>query len=317
MKIIVTGCAGFIGMHLSQKLLKKHQVVGIDNLNNYYDTALKKNRIKILKKNKNFLFYKSNINNNKKLSNIFKNIKPSIVIHLASEVGVRNSSKRPRSYLNTNILGFLNILENCKEQNVDKLFYASSSSVYGDNKNEFRENLNTNNPLSIYAASKKASEILAAAYSHLYKFSITGLRFFTVYGPYGRPDMAIYKFTDSIYKNKPISVYGLGKLERDFTYIDDVVFYINKLLNKKLKKHDIFNIGNTKPVKVIKLISYLEEAIGIKAKINFLKTPKTEVYKTCANISKLRNKCSSKKNTTIKVGIYNFIKWYKSYKLKK
>ena len=151
MKIIVTGCAGFIGMHLSQKLLKKHQVIGIDNLNNYYDTTLKKKKIKILKKNKNFLFYKSNINNNKKLSNIFKNIKPSIVIHLASEVGVRNSSKRPRSYANTNILGFLNILENCKNQNVDKLFYASSSSVYGDHKRECREKLNTDSALSIYA----------------------------------------------------------------------------------------------------------------------------------------------------------------------
>ena len=316
MKIIVTGCAGFVGMHLSQKLLKKHQVVGIDNLNNYYDTALKKNRIKILKKNKNFLFYKSNINNNKKLNNIFKNIKPSVVIHLASEVGVRNSSKRPRSYINTNVLGFLNILENCKNQNVDKLFYASSSSVYGNNKEKFSENSNTDKPLSVYAASKKGAEILAAAYSHLYNLPIIGLRFFTVYGPYGRPDMAIFKFTESIYKKKAITVYNHGNLERDFTYIEDVVSHIEKLIKRKFLKHEILNIGNTKPVKVIRLISILEKVIGIKARINYVKAPKTEVYKTCANISKLKKLTVVKNSTTIKEGILNFIYWYKKYKKK-
>ena len=314
MKILITGCAGFIGMHLSNKLLEKYNVIGIDNINNYYDTNLKKKRLKILKRKKNFSFFKIDITNHKKLNLIFKKTKPKIVIHLASEVGVRNSSKRPRSYVNTNIMGFLNILESCKNQNIDKLFYASSSSVYGDNKKKFVEKLKTSNPLSIYAASKKGSEILAAAYSYLYNLPIIGLRFFTVYGPYGRPDMAIFKFTDSIYKKKAITVYGHGNLKRDFTYVDDVVLYISNLVNKNFSKHEIFNIGNTKSVSVKKLISYLESAIGIKAKIKLKKTPKTEILKTCANISKLRRLTSLKKTTSIKEGIYKFVDWYKTYK---
>ena len=211
-------------------------------------------------------------------------------------------------------MGFLNVLEICKSQKVKKLFYASSSSVYGDNKKQFTENLNTDKPLSIYAASKKGAEILAAAYSHLYKLQIVGLRFFTVYGPYGRPDMAMYNFTESIYKKKAINIYDHGKLERDFTYIDDVVFYINKMITKNFSNHEIFNIGNTSPVKVMKLISLLEQTIGIKAKIKLLKVPNTEVYKTHANISKLGKISLLKKRTSIKNGIFNFIDWYKKYK---
>tara|TARA_B110000003_G_scaffold276005_1_gene320425 strand:+ start:1609 stop:2559 length:951 start_codon:yes stop_codon:yes gene_type:complete len=316
MKILITGCAGFIGMHLSQKLLKKYNVVGVDNINKYYDIKLKKNRLKILKNNKKFSFYKIDITNHQKLSALFKKIKPSVVIHLASEVGVRNSSKRPRSYINTNILGFLNILENCKNTKTKKLFYASSSSVYGNNKEKFSENSNTDKPLSVYAASKKGAEILAAAYSHLYNLPIIGLRFFTVYGPYGRPDMAIFKFTESIYKKKAITVYNHGNLKRDFTYIEDVVSHIEKLIKRKFLKHEILNIGNTKPVKVIRLISILEKVIGIKARINYVKAPKTEVYKTCANISKLKKLTVVKNSTTIKEGILNFIYWYKKYKKK-
>jgi UDP-glucuronate 4-epimerase len=314
MKILITGCAGFIGMNLSQKLLKQHDIIGIDNLNNYYDVKLKLKRLKILKKNKNFSFYKINIINHNKINYIFKKTKPSIVIHLASEVGVRNSSLRPRSYINTNIHGFLNILESCKNAKIKKLFYASSSSVYGNNNKKFSENLRTDNPLSIYAASKKSSEILAATYSYLYNLPIIGLRFFTVYGPYGRPDMAIYKFTDSIFKKKNITVYGNGQLERDFTFIDDVVSHISQMISRKFLKHEIFNIGNTEPIKVKKLISILENTIGIKARITLSKTPKTEVYKTFANISKLQKYNSLTNKTSIKKGIYNFINWYKNYK---
>ena len=212
-------------------------------------------------------------------------------------------------------MGFLNVLESSKNEKVKKLFYASSSSVYGDNnKKQFSENLNTDNPLSIYAASKKGAEVLAAAYGHLYNFPIIGLRFFTVYGPYGRPDMAIFNFTESIYKKKVINVYGDGNLERDFTYIDDVIFHINKMVTKKFIKNEIFNIGNTKPIKVMKLIILLEQAIGIKAKINLLKKPSTEVYKTCANISKLEKVSLLKKKTSIKKGVLNFVNWYKNYK---
>ena len=314
MKIIITGCAGFIGMHLSQKLLKRHQVVGIDNLNNYYDVALKKDRLKILKKNKNFKFYKIDINNYEKLKLIFNQIKPKIVIHLAGEVGVRYSLKKPRKYINSNIVGFFNILENCKNIKVKKLFYASSSSVYGNNNKIFIEKLNTDKPLSVYAATKKSAELLAHSYSHLYNLSTIGLRFFTVYGPYGRPDMAIFNFTSKIYKKKLISVYGKGNLERDFTYIDDIIVHINNLIPKKFYGHNIFNIGNAKPIKVGKLISLLEQAIGIKAKIALFKTPNTEVNKTSANISKLKKFSLVEKRTSVDTGISKFINWYKEYK---
>lgn len=309
---MLTGVGGFIGFHLAKRLLGEgHSVIGIDNINNYYDQKLKNERIKILKKNKNFFFFKIDINNKKKLEAVFKKTKPSIVIHLASEVGVRNSTKRPKDYIKTNILGFLNILENCKNHKKIKLFYASSSSVYGNSKKKFIEKIKTDNPLSVYAASKKGVEIFASAYNHLYKFPIIGLRFFTVYGPYGRPDMAIYQFTDSIYRKKPINVYGRGNLERDFTYIDDLVFYISNLINKKFLRHEVFNIGNTKPIKVRKLISIIEKNLGLKAKINFIKTPRTEVHKTSADITKLKKLGLSKKITSIEKGISNFVQWYK------
>ncbi len=315
MKILVTGCAGFIGMHLCKKLLDKNYVIGIDNINSYYDINLKKDRLKILKKYKKFKFFKLDITDFKKLNKVFSKINPSIVIHLASEVGVRNSSKRPRSYISTNITGFINILEACKDKNIKKIFYASSSSVYGKNKKKkFVETLNTDKPLSIYAATKKSAEVLAAAYSHLYNLTTIGLRFFTVYGPYGRPDMAIYDFTESIYKNKKINIYDKGKLGRDFTYIDDVIFYINKILRRKFYKNEILNIGNTETIKVTKIINLLEKNIGKKAKISLSKIPKTEVYKTKADITKLKKIGSIKKRTPIKKGILHFVNWYKVYK---
>ena len=314
MKIIVTGCAGFIGMHLCHKLLTKHEVIGIDNLNDYYNVNLKKKRLSILKKKKNFKFHKIDINDYRKLRLIFNQNKPKIVVHLAGEVGVRNSLKEPRKYINSNIIGFFNILENCKNIKVKKLFYASSSSVYGNTNEKFREQVNTDKPLSVYAATKKSAELLAYSYSHLYNLSTIGLRFFTVYGPYGRPDMAIFNFTSKIYKRKLINVYGKGNLERDFTYIEDVINHINNLIPKKFYGHNIFNIGNTKPIKVKKLISLLEQAIGIKAKTVLLKTPNTEVNKTSADISKLKKLSLARKRTSIDLGISNFVNWYKEYK---
>lgn len=312
MRILVTGCAGFVGMHLCQKLLKKNNVIGIDNINSYYDVNLKKSRLKILKKNKNFSFFKININNYKSLNTIFSKIRPKIVIHLAAEVGVRYSLEYPRKYINTNIVGFFNILENCNEFKIKKLFYASSSSVYGDSqKKSLKENLAVEKQLSIYAATKKSSEIIANSYSYLYSFPIIGLRFFTVYGPFGRPDMAIFKFTDSIYKKQKIQIYNSGDLKRDFTYIDDVVYYISNMISKKFPNiHQVYNIGNTKPVKVSKVVSLIENALNIKAKKIFTKAPKTEVLSTSANLVKLNTLLILKKKTSIKNGIGKFVNWY-------
>ena len=312
MKILVTGCAGFVGMHLCQKLLKKNDVIGIDNINSYYDVNLKKTRLKVLKKFKNFSYYKININNCRKLNLIFNKTRPRIVIHLAAEVGVRYSLVHPRKYINSNIVGFFNILENCNKFRINKLFYASSSSVYGDSqKKSLNENLVTEKQLSIYAATKKASEIIANSYSYLYNFPIIGLRFFTVYGPFGRPDMAIFKFTDLIYKKKKIEIYNRGDLKRDFTYIDDVVYYISNMINRKFPKiHQVFNIGNTQPVRVSKIVSLIENALNIKAKKKFIKAPKTEVLSTSANLIKLNTLLILKKKTSIKNGINKFVNWY-------
>ena len=312
MKILVTGCAGFVGMHLCQKLLKKNDVIGIDNINSYYDVNLKKTRLKVLKKFKNFSYYKININNCRKLNLIFNKTRPRIVIHLAAEVGVRYSLVHPRKYINSNIVGFFNILENCNKFRINKLFYASSSSVYGDSqKKSLNENLVTEKQLSIYAATKKASEIIANSYSYLYNFPIIGLRFFTVYGPFGRPDMAIFKFTDLIYKKKKIEIYNRGDFRRDFTYIDDVVYYISNMINRKFPKiHQVFNIGNTQPARVSKIVSLIENALNIKAKKKFIKAPKTEVLSTSANLIKLKNLLILKKKTSIKNGINKFVNWY-------
>ena len=314
MKILVTGCAGFIGMHICQKLLKKHEVVGVDNLNTYYDVNLKKSRLKILKNYKKFKFHKIDINNYQKITKIFKSTKPKLVLHLAAEVGVRYSLKKPEKYVKSNIIGFFNILENCKNLNIKKLFYASSSSVYGNRNNNFKESALTDKPLSVYAASKKANELLAFSYSHLYKINTVGMRFFTVYGPYGRPDMAIFNFTESIYKKKPIAIFGKGNLKRDFTYIDDVTFHINNLIKKNIFGHQVFNIGNTRSIKVKFLISLLENLIGIKAITKFYNTPNTEVNETKANISKIKKISHLKNKTSIKKGIFKFITWYKNYK---
>ena len=258
-KILVTGCAGFIGMHLCKKLLDDgFEVLGVDNLNDYYDVKLKKRRLSNLEKYKDFYFQKIDIINFKSLSDSFSQFKPRKVVHLAAQAGVRYSLENPHAYINSNILGFMNILECCKNYSIKGLIYASSSSVYGLNKKiPFSVNDTVNKPISIYAATKMSNELMAHTYSHLFGLHTTGLRFFTVYGPWGRPDMAIYLFADKISKNKKIEVYNNGDMKRDFTFIDDILSGIISSI-KKNYKCEIFNLGNNIPVKLLDMVELIE-----------------------------------------------------------
>ena len=286
MKILVTGSAGFIGSELCLRLLNKgEKVIGLDNHNNYYDPKIKLARLSRFIKNKNYKHYKIDINDKKKLRKIFEIHKPDYIVNLAAQAGVRYSIKNPEAYINSNILGFFNILENCRFFKIKHLVYASSSSVYGLNsKIPFSEHDSADHPLSVYAATKRSNEILAHSYSHLFNIPSTGLRFFTVYGPWGRPDMALFKFTKSIIMNKEIEVYNFGRHTRDFTYIDDIIDGIIKVLKSPPKynknwnsfKSDlatsrapwkIYNIGNNKPIKLIKYINSIEKVLNKKAKI--------------------------------------------------
>ena len=307
MKILVTGSSGFIGFHLSKLLLEKgHKVHGVDNMNKYYDVKLKKTRLKILKKNKNFSFAKINIENEKKLKKTFKKFKPKITIHLAAQAGVRYSIDKPRVYLDSNITGSFNIIEASHENNVKHLIMASSSSVYGANKKiPFKEIDKTETQLSVYAATKKANESMAHSYSNIWNIPITMLRFFTVYGPWGRPDMALFKFTKGVLENKKIDIYNFGKMYRDFTYIDDIVngiiLLINKAPNKKQKnkyKNDslssvapfrILNIGNTKKVFLLNFIKQIELVLGKKAIRNYMPLQKGDVKQTLSNTKLLKS----------------------------
>jgi UDP-glucuronate 4-epimerase len=322
MKILITGCCGFIGFHLTKKLLEKnHSVLGLDNLNDYYDVNLKKKRLHILKK-KNFSFKKINILNYEKLYRNTKNYKPDIIINLAAVAGVRHSLKAPRDYINNNIIGFFNILELSRNLNIKYIFYASSSSVYGKNKlKPFCENHPIMSPISTYGASKGCNELLAHAYSYLYKIKTIGLRFFTVYGPWGRPDMALFKFTKAIINNKKIDIYNKGKMKRNFTYIDDVVASIEKLINKKSTFTDnfnIFNIGNTKTYPLMKFIKEIEIQIKKKAKRAFLNMQQGDIESAPCSYSKLKRKINFEPKTSIKIGIKNFLDWYFTYyKIKK
>jgi UDP-glucuronate 4-epimerase len=315
-KVLVTGSAGFIGMHLCLKLLKTFQVIGIDNINDYYDIKLKQSRLRILKNNKKFIFFKSDINNFKHIYDIFKKVKPDIVINLAAQAGVRYSLKHPRKYLSTNIDGFFNILECCRIFKVKKLLYSSSSSVYGSQiSGPFKESSNTDRPLSIYAATKKSNELMANVYNHLYDTKCIGLRFFTVYGPWGRPDMALFSFVKSIIKKNIIKIYGKGKLRRDFTYIDDIVDQVEKIIKLDLKfyNNQILNMGGGKPVKLMNFIKIIEKHLSIKAKIKFIRTPKTDVKFTYADTSRLQKLTKLNFKTDINNGIFNFVKWYKNF----
>ena len=318
MKILVTGAAGFIGYHLIKKILNKNKkVIGIDNINSYYDTNLKKDRINNLKKYKKFSFYKIDLSNYKKLNDIVKKNKINIIIHLAAQAGVRYSIKYPRTYFKSNLEGFFNILEISKDNKVKHLIYASTSSVYGDSKKfPLNENDRTDQPLSFYAATKKSNEVMAHSYSHIYKLPCTGVRFFTVYGPFGRPDMALFKFTKNIINNHSIELFNNGKHLRDFTYVDDIVDGIYSLINKQSKKtipYEIFNIGNGTPKKLLDYLKYIEKNLKKKSKTKRLPLQVGDVVKTHSNINKLKKYTGYKPKTNIKIGIQKFIEWYKDY----
>ena len=331
MKIIVTGSSGFIGFHVSKKLLGSgNKVHGIDSMNNYYDVKLKKARLAILKKYKNFSFSKVKIENSKDLGRAFKKFKPTIVIHLAAQAGVRYSIEKPRVYMDSNIIGTYNIIEIAKRLNVKHLIMASSSSVYGANKKiPFKELDKTETQMSIYAATKKSNESMAHAYSNIWKIPITMVRFFTVYGPWGRPDMALFKFTRGILNNKKIDVYNNGKMYRDFTYIDDIVNGINLLISKvpstkQLGKYKndslspiapfrILNIGNTKKVYLLDFIKEIEKVLRKKAKRNYMPLQKGDVKQTLSDTSLLKKITNYNPKTNFKTGIRNFLDWYLEY----
>jgi len=332
MKIIVTGAAGFIGMHVCKNLLEnEHSVAGIDNINAYYDQTLKQKRLECLKSFEDFMFYKQDIADKRAVMEILVEVQADCVINLAAQAGVRYSLIDPDAYANSNLVGFLNILEACRRQEISHLIYASSSSVYGSNDEKpFGETHNTDHPISLYGATKKANEVMAHSYSHLFQLPTTGLRFFTVYGPWGRPDMALFLFTKAILENKPIDVYNHGKMMRDFTYIDDVVQAINRLVHDPAKANAnyntyqpdastsnspwrIFNIGNGRPTQLMDYVSALEKALGKEAKKNFIPAQPGDVLETTADTTKLEYWTGFKSSTSIEQGVENFVKWYLSY----
>jgi UDP-glucuronate 4-epimerase len=319
--LIVTGVLGFVGYHLSTNLLNQgYQIIGIDNINDYYDVFLKFKRLSNLEKYENFTFIRLDISEQAKLYRIFDFHKPDIVINLAAQAGVRYSIENPRAYIDSNIQGFHNILEACRKYPVKHLLYASSSSVYGNQqKTPFSTTDNVDNPISLYAATKKSNELMAHTYSHLYNIPTTGLRFFTVYGPYGRPDMAYYSFTEKIIKGEPIKIFNNGDLYRDFTYIDDIVTGIVNMIDSPPKKEEatppykIYNIGNNKPVKLMDFIVALENAIGIKAKKEYLPMQPGDVYQTYADVDDLMKDFDFKPSTSIEEGLQKFVDWYMEY----
>ena len=316
MKYLITGAAGFIGFHLTKKLIeKKIFVIGIDNLNNYYDKSLKINRLKILKKSKYFKFIKLDISDFKNLNFIFKKNKINKVINLAAYAGVNYSLKHPEKYIFTNEIGFFNILELVKKYKVKKLFFASSSSVYGLNNLPFKETQNTDAPISLYAATKKNNEVLAYYYSKQFNINIIGIRFFTVYGPYGRPDLSIFKFCKQILSNKKLKLFNRGNNYRDFTYIDDLIDNLLKLLDIKKKKNffKILNISSGKKIKILDLVKLLEKKLQKKAKIILEKKLSTDITASLSYSSELRKIIKVRKPTTFNFGISKFISWYKSY----
>jgi UDP-glucuronate 4-epimerase len=336
MNILVTGCAGFIGFNLCSFLLrnKKYKIYGLDNLNSYYSVKLKKDRLKLLKK-KNFYFFKVNILNKKKLFYIFKKYKIQIIVHLAAQAGVRYSLENPEVYVDTNVKGFFNILEISKTFKIKSLIYASTSSVYGLNKNlPFKEKNIADHPIQFYAATKRANELMAHAYSYLYKIPTIGLRFFTVYGPWGRPDMALFKFTKNILENKNIDLYNYAKHSRDFTYIDDVVNIIIKLIKKPAKgiknwnknnpnpssscaNFKIYNVSNGSKVSLIQFLKEIEKNLKKKAKINYLPLQKGDIQDTLSSTKLLNRTIKIKKKISYKKGIKYFVDWYLNYYIKK
>ncbi len=332
MKVLVTGAAGFIGFNLSSRLLKEgHAVYGIDNLNDYYDVNLKKNRLSIIEKQAGFKFILGDIADREKIKNLFKNNSFDYVINLAAQAGVRHSIENPASYIDSNLVGFGNILEGCRHSGVKHLVYASSSSVYGLNTNmPFSVRHNVDHPISLYAASKKANELMAHTYSYLYKLPTTGLRFFTVYGPWGRPDMALFLFTKAILNNESIKVFNNGDMQRDFTYIDDIVEGVVRVMNNIPKAdpdwtsgnpnpssscvpYKLYNIGNNQPVALMAFVEAIEKAIGKKATKEYLPLQAGDVPATYADVNDLIKDTGFKPSTPIVEGINNFVRWYKEY----
>ena len=331
-KVLITGAAGFIGFHLSKRLCEEgYKVIGIDNLNDYYDINLKKARLLELDPVSGFQFIKLDLIDKQGINDLFQNVGFDHVVHLAAQAGVRYSIQNPYAYIESNISGFMNILEACRHFPVEHLIYASSSSVYGANTTmPFSVHHNVDHPVSLYAATKKSNELMAHTYANLYNIPVTGLRFFTVYGPWGRPDMALFLFTKAIFEGKPIEVYNHGKMKRDFTYIDDIVEGITRLIPLSAKPNPqwngdqpdsatsfapyrLYNIGNHNPVELMRFIEILEEAIGIKAEKNFMDIQDGDVPATYADISDLTRDAGFKPETSIEEGIMNFVNWYRDY----
>lgn len=332
MRILVTGVAGFIGYHTAKALTARgHEVVGIDNLNTYYDVALKQDRLNQLSGEAGFSFHKLDLADRAGTEKLFEEVRPQRVIHLAAQAGVRYGLDHPHAYVDSNIVGTLNVLEGCRQHGVEHLVFASSSSVYGANTSmPFSVHQNVDHPLSLYAATKKATELMAHTYAHLYRLPVTGLRFFTVYGPWGRPDMALFKFTQSILAGEPIDVFNNGHHARDFTYIDDVVEGVLRTADLIPKPNPawsgdaadpatssapyrIYNIGNHHPVELMDFIAVLEEALGREAKKNFLPMQPGDVPATFANIDDLVAEVGFTPATPLKEGVERFVAWYRSY----
>ncbi|MEQ5729670.1 NAD-dependent epimerase [Providencia alcalifaciens] len=332
MKYLVTGAAGFIGAKICYELLKQgHSVIGLDSMNDYYDINLKKSRLKLINTLDNFYFTQLDISSEKNMEALFHNNKFDRVIHLAAQAGVRYSLENPHAYANSNLVGFLNILECCRNYNIEHLIYASSSSVYGLNKKmPFSTSDSVDHPVSLYAATKKSNELMAHSYSHLYNIPTTGLRFFTVYGPWGRPDMAPFIFTKKIINGEPIHINNNGDMWRDFTYIDDIVEGVIRVSDIIPEKNDnwtvesgspatssapyrVYNIGNGAPVNLMDFIKTLEEELGIEAKKNFREMQPGDVYKTFADTQDLFNITGYRPKVNIKEGITNLVKWYREY----
>ena len=313
-RILVTGSAGFIGFHLSKSLLDVgYEVLGIDNLNDYYDPKLKLARLEQLKPYKNFKFEKIDISDRENLNKAFTDFKPQKVVNLAAQAGVRYSIENPYAYMDSNLVGFLNVLELCRHNKVEGLIYASSSSVYGGNtKNPFSVEDRVDNPISLYAATKKANELIANTYSHLYGLRSTGLRFFTVYGPWGRPDMAYYLFTEKIANGETIPVYNNGNMKRDFTYIDDIIAGTRSAIDKNYPC-EIFNLGNHRSEELMDVVHLIEENLGKKAIINFQPMQPGDVKESFADIEKSTKLLGYKPTTNVDIGIRNFINWYNEY----
>ena len=329
MKILVTGAAGFIGFHLAVELLNQgNEVTGVDNLNNYYDPSLKNLRLNKLYNHpmvSNFTFHRNDISDRNFVETLFSTNTFDMVVNLAAQAGVRYSLENPHSYVESNLVGFVNILEGCRHSNIKHLVYASSSSVYGMNiKQPFSTNDRVDYPISLYAATKKSNELMAHSYSHLYQIPTTGLRFFTVYGPYGRPDMAYFKFTKAIFEGKAIDIYNNGNMERDFTYIDDICSGIIQSMNNiptpegnkystASPPYKIYNIGNNSPVTLKHFIEVIEKSVGKSAIKNYLPMQKGDVPTTFADIDEFVSNCNFTPSTSIEEGIKRFVNWYKSF----